>query len=260
MQPVTTGTEQADCCQSNSLAARIESARQIIDDSHELKHVARQCHKDAELLIAQSQKLKGEARELETLQPHLPPSKSMSPAQLRQATGQYQADLNAFQKHAQAYDGHLKQFQLTVGECHSGEKMFDNILNKYALHVGQFHMSTSTIRPPHICGVMKRMIDRDYSQISSSLINDQMRILSAENDLQRQEARLQNAEQANVAASAKAINQAKREEGEQSLASEFGRLKEECDLLQFERNRLIGTNQNAGSVKQTSVSGVLKGH
>jgi hypothetical protein len=271
--------------QAPILPGQAQSAAEIIQDSRDLEVRAQKFHRNSEILIAQANKLQGEASELKngkttlkgsesnttlngsaevlhTNTPILPIPGKLTKQQYEMGAKQYGSDVNAFAGHAKAYDAHLKQFQASVGECHAGEKALDAMLKKYEIHVSDFHVQMAEIklRPPHICHRMKQTVDRDFNSIANSMMNDQRRVIEAEQGLRKTEAELQNAEQANAVVGIKATNEAKREEGENALAGEFGRLKEEYDLLKMERDRLATVNPNIGKVTQSSVSGTIKGH
>jgi hypothetical protein len=279
----------AQCCQSPLLPGQAASAIEIIKDSDNLNQRALSFHKRAETLIAQADKLKdqaaslhnskaavkgsasqttlnGAAEVLHTNIPVLPKPAKLTKEQYALGAKQYAGDLSNFTAHAKAYDEHLKQFQKAVGECHANEKALDGVLKKYEIHVGDFHLGLNdsnaqiVLRPPHICKRMQNMVDRDFNKIANAMMNDQRRVMEAEHRLAQTEAELQNAEQANAAASGKAMHQAQREEGEMALAGEFGRLKEEYDLLKMEKERLATVNPNIGRVTRSSVSAVIKAH
>ena len=264
------------------LPGQVESARQIIDDCENLEGTAKAFHLTVDHLVAQAGHLEGEARALQNVKlaqnapdkkstlkgaaemmhtnaPVLPLPGKLSKEQYEMGAKQYKNDVNNFAAHAQAYDAHLKEFQKSVGECHAGEKALDAVLKKYEIHVSDFHiqMQQVKLRPPHICRRMQETVDRDFNQIANSMMNDQRRVMEAEQKLQKTEAELQNAEQANAVVGTKAANEAKREEGEKALAGEFGRLKEEYDLLKMERDRLATVNPNIGRVTQSSVSATI---
>jgi hypothetical protein len=249
-----TGTQAfAEPC----LNARCQSAAAIISDCQKFESDARRFHENAQTLIAQATKLKGQAQILQTKIPNLPVAGKMSAIEYAQGAKQYGADLADFKNHAQAYEGHLRQFQSTIGECHAHAAALDNVLKKYEIHVGEFHINTADIRPPHICGVLQMTVNRDFTSIANRMVSDQMRVLQAEGQLRTQEADLRNAEQASAAGSIKAMDRVKREENEQALVGEFGRLQIEYELLKSEKDRLASANAKGaiGKVTQSSVSG-----
>jgi hypothetical protein len=246
-------------CAEPCLDARCQSAAEIIGDCQKFETGAALFHQNAETLIAQATKLKGQARILQTKVPTLPLQGKMSAAEYALGAKQYGADLADFRNHAQAYQGHLKQFQSTIGECHAHAAALDNVLKKYEIHVGEFHINTADIRPPHICGALQMTVNRDFTSIANQMVSDQMRVLQAEGQLRTQEADLRNAEQASAAGSIKAMDRVKREENEQALAGEFGRLQIEYELLKSQKDRLATatTKGVVGKVTQSSVSGKI---
>ncbi len=253
----SSATDNSDV-QEARMQPRIESAQSIIDDVTKLKGSIQLFHEHAVELIAQSKRLQGEAQLLQTRTPVLPSAAKLSGAQLQSALKQYNADLANFTQHAGAYDQHLKTFQATVGECHANQQALDSVIKKYEIHADQFHVPTlpATIRPPHIC---KRMLAQmgDMSHEINSMMMDQKRVMEAQIELAKTEATLQNAEAETASTHAKAINQSQREDGEQALAAEFGRLKDEYDLLKIEKDQISGNNQ-VGKVTRSSVSAKVK--
>ena len=127
------------------------------------------------------------------------------------------------------------------------------MLKKYEIHVGEFHINTADIRPPHICGVLQATVNRDFTSIANTMVADQMRVLRAEGQLQAQEVDLRNAEQASAAGNMKVMDRVKREESEQALAGEFNRLQIEYELVKSEKDRLASANPKGviGKVTQS---------
>ena len=220
------------------LKRRIESAKEIIADTKALKAKAAAFHQRVDLQIAQATKLKGEAQILQIKPPILPANLHLNAAQLAAAQNQYNSDIKEFSAHAEAYNDHLKQFQGTVGECHANDVMLDNVIHKYDLHLEEFHLPVVRISPPHICGALGEVYGGDVSHIANSIMNDQLRVINAEQDLQRAEQKLQAVEGQAPAIAGKTVNAAYRASREQELAAEFGRLRQEYDLLKVERQRL----------------------
>jgi hypothetical protein len=91
----------------------------------------------------------------------------------------------------------------------------------------------------------------------NGMMMDQKRVMEATNELSHTEGQLQNAEAAIASTHTKAINEAKRQEGEQALAAEFNKLKDEYELLKVEKDQLAGNNQ-LGKVTRSSVSAKVK--
>ena len=241
-----------------TMNARIESAQSILDDVHDLKASMRAFHRKANEVIAQSKRLQGQAEVLLTKTPVLPAAVKLTPAQYQAALKQYNGDLDNFALHAGAYDQHLKTFQATVGECHANEQALNSVIQKYEIHADQFHLPLpSTLRPPHICGHMRGGVGQIASE-ANSMMMDQKRVLESQLALAKTEANLQNAEGEMVGTHTKAVNEAKREEGEQALAGEFSRLKNEYDLLKIEKDQLAGHNSGVGKVTHSSVSAKVK--
>jgi hypothetical protein len=243
---------------SETMKARIESAQKIIDSLEKIKKSAKLYHEHAVQLIADSKRLQGEAQVLQTRVPVLPSAAKLSGAQLETALKQYNADVNSFAAHAGAYDQHLKTFQTTIGECHANQQAIDGAVKQFEIHTAQFHVPTlpASIRPPHLCPKMMAQMGDMSSQISGMMM-DQKRVMEAQNALAHTEGQLQNAEAETASTHTKAINEAKRQEGEQALAAEFNRLKDEYDLLKVEKDQVSGNNQ-LGKITRSSVSAKVK--
>jgi hypothetical protein len=264
----------AETTPSDKLQARIESAEDIIDDAKGLQRRVKAFHQHATQLIAQSRKLQGEAEVLTTKTPVLPASSvKLSPSQVQAAVKQYNADLEQFAAHATAYDQHLKNFQATVGECHANEAALNSVLKKYEIHVDQFHVPTlnlpnkpfnsniipptlTTLRPPHVCKRMQAEMG-DMTQLANSMLSDQKKVLDAQLALAKTEGSLQNSEAEAAASRLKATNEAKREQGEQALVTEFTQLRSEYDLLKVEKDTLAGSG-GFGKVTNSTVSAKIK--
>ena len=254
--PSTSSTSAKEA--SEVMKARIESAQQIIDSVEKINKSIKLYHEHANQLIAESKRLQGEAQVLSTKVPVLPAAAKLSGAQLAGAMSQYNADVNNFAQHAGAYDQHLKNFQTTIGECHANQLAVNGAVKQFEIHTAQFHVPTlpSSIRPPHICPKMLENMGNMSTQINGMMM-DQKRVMEATNELSHTEGQLQNAEAANASTHTKAINEAKRQEGEQALAAEFNKLKDEYELLKVEKDQLAGNNQ-LGKVTRSSVSAKVK--
>jgi hypothetical protein len=85
------------------------------------------------------------------------------------------------------------------------------------------------------------MSEADAAKIANSMRVDEMRVVASETALNNQENRLKIAEQESLVAAKKAHNAALRDQREQELAGEFGKRKEEYDLLTIEKTAISGT-------------------
>lgn len=229
---------------------REENALRLIAQANNLKTQAAKLHGKAETSINNANRLSGEAHSL-TL-------KIGSP-QFKSAVAQYSGDLTQFREHAVQYNVHLADFQKTIGECHAGEAAYENSLKDFQLHVNLFHIpDMANIRPPHVCGRLK-MTEAQTAQVANQMRNDQVKIIAAEKQLNAEEVSLRAAQSSELLNSKKAVNAAIRDKHEQELAAEFGKLKEEYDLLKMENQALGGANSKivAGIGASTSVQGKI---
>ncbi|HEY9677965.1 MAG TPA: hypothetical protein V6C76_08140 [Drouetiella sp.] len=232
---------------------REESAAQLIAQNAAFKQQAQQLHGSAEKSISNANRLAGEAHSLVL--------KAGTP-QFKTAVAQYSGDLALFRAHAEQYNAHLDDFRKTVGECHAGEAAYEASLKSYQLHVDMFHVpNLNSVKPPHICRNMQMSQD-EATRLAYSMRNDQLRVLKAENNLNMEEQKLAQAKAAEMLNEKKAVNAAIRDKREQLLAGEFGKLKEEYDLLKVENQALGGPSSKvvAAVGAQTSVSAKLAGH
>jgi len=232
---------------------RIQSAQALIADINHFKNQAQQIHNQAEYVIVQAKQLKGEASKLEITAPAIKGNVKMNNTELQSAKQQYNSDVKEFAEHAKAYNQHLQDFQKLVGECHASNKAVADILQKYELHVTQFHTPMPNIRPPHICvGLQERM--GNMSSVARQMMGDQIRVMQSEAKLNQERQGMEMANGAAVNLQTKAMLTAERAQGETQLASEFGRLKEEYDLLNTEKDTIDGVMTNT-KLTQASVSG-----
>lgn len=241
----------------NYTQQRIESAEQILTETDTWRNKTKIFHKNSELLVAESKRLKGEAETLEMKTLNLPKMPPLTGDQLKVALGIYQNDINLLRGHAESYDQHLRNFQSLIGECQSSNHALDSILRKYDLHIDQFHIPISTIRPPHICGRLEGTLG-DTSSIANQIMYDQLRVLKAEANLRTTEEKLSTAQQSTPLLQVKAIKASVREKEEQQLLAEYARLKEEYDLLSMEKARIDGSKIATNKTTHTSVSAKLK--
>jgi len=219
--------------QQVSAETREENARRLIAQANDLKTQAAKLHGKAETSINNANRLTGEAHSLLL---------KMGTPEFKSAVAQYSGDLSQFRAHADQYNAHLAEFQKTIGECHAGEAAYENSLKDYQLHVNLFHIPDfQTIKPPHVCGQLK-MSQADSGRVAYNIRNDQIKILKAEQQLNTEETKLRTAQSAQLLNAKKAVNASIREKHEQELAGEFGKLKEEYDLLKIENQALGGAN------------------
>ncbi len=230
---------------------REENALRLIAQANSFKTQASKLHGKAETSINGANRLTGEAHSLLL--------KIGSP-QFKSAVAQYSGDLSQFREHANQYNAHLVDFQKTIGECHAGEAAYENSLKDYQLHVNLFHIpDLANIRPPHVCGQL-HLSQFQSAKVANSLRNDQVKVLEAEQKLNNEELKLRAAQSAELLNSKKAVNASIRDKHEQELAAEFGKLKEEYDLLKIENQAIGGANSKivAGIGASTSVQAKIR--
>jgi len=258
-------------CDAPLMSERIEQATRLkAEADNYIKH-AQKFHEYAEKQILEAQKLEGEAKVMQGVTPVVPTLK-MNAAQYQSAVKQYSDDLNQFIGHASTYNGHMQSFDREMGQCHANEDKYLASLKEYELHLEKFHVpnlrmpdvamhAMPVIKPPHVCHALV-MSEDDARSMTSQYFNDQLRLLSAEQSLNQAEGQLQAARVGANVVNAKLNTEILRQKREQALAMEFGKLKEEYDLLLDERNRIATINKptqskSTGAVV-TKVQGTIK--
>ena len=230
---------------------REENAARLIAQTNDFKLRVQELHGKVDANVNDANRLKGQAE-------HLTNVLKAGTAQYQAATAQYSGDLSQFKNHAQQYQLHMEDFKKTMGECHANEKIYEAQAEEYKLHLQTWHMPD--IRPPHICGLLN--VSQDQAMhIANTLRVDQMRVAAATGDMLNAQQKLATAEQAELGLAKKAIGSSIREKREQELAGEFGKLKQEFDLLKIERQALGGTllsPTGAGTSVNTVVHGTIK--
>lgn len=215
---------------------------------------AKQLHEKNELLIAQAKNLKGRATQLHTVPTNLPPVK-LQGRQLHEAKNQFNIDVQKFKDNADLYRAHLDEFRKQVGECAAAQAAYKEACKRYEMHCQQYHMPN--IEPPHICLEMD-MSASQASDVAASLMNDQMRAIRAERELRDTNEKVRDLEQASAKADVNAEKQAQRMKREQELAAEFGRLRQEYDLLEIERKAIDHSQTASNKIVRPSVSAKIK--
>ncbi|MBS1953053.1 MAG: hypothetical protein JST89_02645 [Cyanobacteria bacterium SZAS-4] len=230
----TLATVALGTAQAAKAETREENAARLIAQAQNLNKQAAKLHGKAETSINAANRLAGQAHSL-TLKVGSP--------QFKSAVAQYSGDLAQFKAHAEQYNAHLADFQKTIGECQATEAAYDKELKDYQLHVNLFHLPdlTGAVRPPHICGRLQ-MTQSESSRVANSVRADQLKIIAAQQNLNNEEIKLRQAQTAELSTEKKAVNASIREKHEQELAGEFGKLKQEYDLLKMENEALGGAN------------------
>jgi hypothetical protein len=258
--------------EADLMARRIQQASELKAGAERYVVQARKFHRSAEALIAESKNLENEARLLSQNSPntgeplkgsakftqgiHLtaPAPLKLTTAQYALALNQYSSDISKFAEHAQLYNLHLAKFNTEIGACHANDQAYADNLKKYGMHINEFHLpnlrlpstaiATGLIRPPHLCRAMV-VSEGEASHITNSYFNDQLRLLDAQQRLETAESQLQASQQGVGLARQKLETEIKRGQGERDLAIEFGKLREEYDLLKTEQERIASANKLA---------------
>jgi len=205
--------------------------------------------------------LKGSAKFSDGIHPGTLPPLKLSTEEYKSALNQYTGDVSKFVEHSELYNAHLSNFDTQIGACHASQEAYAENLRKYEMHLSEFHLpdlrlpsvalKTGVIKPPHICPQMMLSEDGAKSMVNT-YFNDQLRVFAAEQGLRTAEQQLQTARQGAGVANAKLETEIKRGKAERDLAIEFGKLREEYDLLKTERDRIASINKPA---VQTAVQG-----
>jgi len=238
---------------------RFHQARYLIGEANDFITTAKQLHEKVEnqLLIAKT--LKGEANMMFNQMPAVAPPK-LKGAALQAAMGDYQKDLRKFVANADKYQLNLQTFRTTIGECQRAQADYQRQRNLYDLHCSQFHVANLTnIEPPHICGALN-VTEGEASRIAGMLRADQQKLQQTMGDLNTKSQLLN--ESRNIVASnlTATATESIRQREEEKLAKEFGRLREEYEMLKIQAKVLGPDKQKeAGKLVQRSVSGNVVG-
>ncbi len=234
---------------------RFHQARYLIESCRDYIKAAKPLHEKMEQQILIAKTLKGRADMLMNNIPVVAPPKLRGSA-LESATRDYTRDLQVFVNHADQYKMNLQVFRNTIGECRAAQAAYDRQRNLYDLHCNQFHVNgLANIEAPHICGALG-LTEGEAGHISGMLRADEQRLARTMQELRQTDGLVQESRSivaANINASA---HDAMRQKEEERLAKEFGRLREEYELLKIQSN-MLGTakQREAGRLIQRSVSG-----
>jgi len=240
LAPLAVAADPGDeCC---SQPGRIESAKKLLAQSENFKLKASQYHLNAKESIKDAKFLTGKA---DSLKARAGAVDSNSPKEL-------QSSISAFKEHAAQYKAHLDKVERELGHCHSSESEYQAHLQEYTLHTQQYHLAD--IKPPHICGRLQ-MSERDASHVANTLRSDQQRLVKSEVDLASAENNLQTSMQNSMQTDAALYHRSQLAEEERKLSGEFAGLKTEYELMQMQRDALLG---HAASMGSKSVQGKLK--
>ncbi|HEY9785151.1 MAG TPA: hypothetical protein V6D17_07100 [Candidatus Obscuribacterales bacterium] len=244
------GQEPAQKCQ----AGREEQAAELKRNFDEFIAHARRLHERTEILLAEAKNLKGRATQLRTVAPNLPPVR-LKGREYQQALVQFKADVDKFKAHADEYNDHLHKFRQQIGECSAAQAAYEEACKKYEMHCQQYHMPN--IPPPHIC-IDLNVSASDASNMAHQMMSDQMRAIRAERELRQTEEKIGQLENVSTKVDAHVEKQSERLKREQELAAEFGRLRQEYDLLEVERKVIEGSKTANKPIARPYVSGKVK--
>lgn len=247
-----------ECCVEGQ-EGRVESAVEIKREFDDFIDRGRKLHESFDILIAQTKSLKGRASQLHTVPTNVTPVK-LKGRELQEATRQFQIDVSQFKKNADTYRAHLEDFRRQIGECAAAQDAYNEAQKKYEMHCQQYHIPN--IPPPHIC-LELNVSASEAGGIAQQLMSDQMRAIRAEHELRSTNAQVRDLENASAKVDGYLQKQALRLKKEQELAAEFGKLREEYDLLEIERQAIessrTASKPAAGTVARPTVKGKIKG-
>lgn len=234
---------------------RFHQARYLIEQNREFIQQGKALHEQIQNQILIAKTLKGEANMFLNNIPAAKPPKLAGPA-LQAAVRDYTRDLQAFVNHADRYKANLETFRKTIGECQRAQATYEQQRGLYKLHCDQFHVSgLSNIEPPHICGAVVATAG-EASTIANMLRSDEQKLRASMAELNNNSALVnesRNMVAANLTATA---TESIRQREEEKLAKEFGRLREEYEMLKIQSNMLGTKNQQeTGKLIKRSVSG-----
>ena len=233
------------CCQSG----RVESAKEIIDQSKKFKLNATQTNVRLKDAIQRARMLKGETNKLtgELEAGHV---------------DAYKKNLAAFMEHAEKYKAHLLKTEQDYGHCKASESAYKNQLTAWKAHIDSYHIripnfNLADLRPPRACPEMNASVQESTSLVNS-MRTDTQRLITSQLELQKAQARLETAMQANTGQDVQVLNRSKLLEAERQLAGEFASLKTELELLNTQYKAIAKTSDPRGSVAISKVSAQIK--
>lgn len=234
---------------------RFLQARYLIEENREFIRNGKALHENMQNQILIAKTLKGNANMMQNGIPVVTPPK-LSGAALQSAVRDYTKDLQTFVNHADRYKANLNVFRTTIGECQRAQATYNQQRQLYDLHCNQFHVNgLNTIEPPHICGVLQATAG-EASHIANMLRSDEQKLSASMQELKNNNALVQESRSIVAANLAATANDAVRQREEEKLAREFGRLREEYEMLKIQSKMLGGEKQKeAGKLIRRSVQG-----
>lgn len=238
-------TDADDCCQPG----RVESAKEIIDQSKNFKLNATETNIRLKDAIQRARMLKGETNKLtgELEKGHV---------------DAYNKNLAAFMEHADKYKAHLLKTEQDYGHCKASEAAYKAQLTAWKSHIDSFHIripnfNLGDLRPPRACPAMNTSV-QESDNLVNSMRTDAQRLIISQRELQVAQARLATAMQANTGQDVQVLNRSKLLEAERQLAGEFASLKTELELLNTQYKTIAKTSDPRGTVSISKVSGQVK--
>ncbi len=228
---------QDDCCQNQ--AGRVESAKEIIDQSKSFKLNATESSIHLKDAIQRARMLKGETNKLT--------------GQLEKGNiDQYKKNLAAFLEHADKYKAHLAQTEQVLGHCKASEDAYKQQLSSWKNHIDSYHIRISnfdigSLRPPRVCPGMNVSVG-ESNQMANSMRTDAQRLILSQQALQKAEDKLNLAVQAMPGADAQVANRSRLLEHERQLSGEFASLKTELELLNTQYKTIAKVSDPKGIV------------
>jgi hypothetical protein len=233
---------------------RFLQARYLIEENREFIAKGKLLHEKMQEQILIAKTLKGEANMLLNQVPAVAPPK-LKGVQLQSAVRDYTKDLQTFVNNANRYKFNLQTFRSTIGECHRAQAAYDQQRGLYNLHCDQFHVNgLSNIEPPHICGQLNATAG-EAGSIAGMLRADEQKLSASMQELRNNSALVtegRNMVAANLTATA---TESVRQREEEKLAKEFGRLREEYEMLKIQSKMLGTEKQKEAGRSVKSVSG-----
>ena len=237
--------------------ARFYQAKYLINSCNDFLSKAKPLHErmQEDILIAKT--LQGEADMSINSMPtnHV----QLKGKALEDAKRQYATNLQSFASHAQAYQAALQKFQRDIGECHASQAQYDQQRSLYTLHCNQFHVANlPDLPPPHVCGALN-MAEGDAARISGQIRADEQELAAAVATARQRNSVLAEGSRMAQTNILNTVKHSVRDQEEQKLSGQFGRLKEEYELLAIQGKALSPTvrKQVGATVRTTTVSATM---
>lgn len=234
---------------------RFHQARYLIEECRDFIKTAKPLHERMQEQILLAKTLKGRADMLMNNMPAVAPPKLQGKA-LEAAVDEYKKSLQAFVDNADKYRLNLQAFRNTIGECQRAQAAYDRQRQLYNLHCNQFHVTgLAQIEAPRICPPLN-VTEGEASHIANQIRADEQRLREQMSELNTRSALLNESRSLVAANLTNTATEAVRQREEEKLVKEFGRLREEYEMLKIQSTVLGTTKQiEAGKTIRRSVSG-----